>query len=364
MKAWMLDQPGQPLALREVAQPQPRRGAVLVRMEAVPLLSYTRSYLEGKLPYAYPPGPFSPGTNGVGRVETVGEGVVAFRVGQRVAVNPYWVADETVREPAQALLGLTAISADSGALLAEFPHGTWRELAEFPAATLIALDGLDSKDSARLAVLAKLVVPFGGLRRGRLAAGETVVVNGASGYFGSAAVLAALAMGASQVVALGRRAEPLQALVGLGRGRVVPVLLSGEVAQDVAAIRAASGGGADLAFDMVGQATDPHATLAALRSLRRGGRLVLMGSMQVDLPIPYQEMLLNNWELIGHFMYTRADYLALVALVASGQISLDAVELKSYSFAGLEEAIDAAGEMAGLQCTVVDSDSAAGHAWG
>src|ERR1700722_12266235 len=116
MKAWMLDEPGQPLALREVTQPQPRRGAVLVRMESVPLLSYTRSYLEGKLPYAYPPVPFSPGTNGVGR-GGVGGGVGLLGTGPRVAVNPYWVADEPVREPAQALIGLTAISADSGALI-------------------------------------------------------------------------------------------------------------------------------------------------------------------------------------------------------------------------------------------------------
>lgn len=362
MKAWMLDEPGKPLALRDVAQPQPRRSAVLVRMEAVPLLSYTRDYVEGKLPYAYPPGPFSPGTNGVGRIVAVGEGVVAFRVGQRVAVNPYWVADETVREPAQALLGLTAVSADSGALLAEFPHGTLREMAEFPASTLIALDGLEDIETARLAVLAKFAVPFGGLRRGRLAAGETVVVNGASGYFGSAAVLAALTLGASQVVALGRRLEPLQALAEQGRGRVVPVVLTGDAAQDVKAIRDASGGGADLAFDMVGQATDANATLAALRSLRRGGRLVLMGSMRVDLPIPYSEMLLNNWELIGHFMYTRADYLALVSLVTSGQIALDAVELKSYPFAELEAAIDAAGRMSGLQCTVMEGRSP--QAWG
>ena len=159
-------------------------------------------------------------------------------------MNPYWIADETVREPAQALLGLTGISADSGALLAEFPHGTLRELAEFPAATLIALDGLDEIDATRLATLGKFAVPFGGLRRGRLSAGETVVVNGASGYFGSAAVLAALALGASKVVALGRRLEPLQALVEQGRGRVMPVVLSGDTAQDTAAIRAASGGGA------------------------------------------------------------------------------------------------------------------------
>ncbi|WP_341316175.1 zinc-binding dehydrogenase [Paraburkholderia sp. IMGN_8] len=362
MKAWMLDEPGKPLALRDVAQPQPRRSAVLVRMEAVPLLSYTRDYVEGKLPYACPPGPFSPGTNGVGRIVAVGEGVVAFRVGQRVAVNPYWVADETVREPAQALLGLTAVSADSGVLLAEFPHGTLREAAEFPASTLIALDGLEDIEAARLAVLAKFAVPFGGLRRGRLAAGETVVVNGAGGYFGSAAVLAALALGASKVVALGRRLEPLQALAEQGRGRVVPVVLTGDAAQDVKAIRDASGGGADLAFDMVGQATDANATLAALRSLRRGGRLVLMGSMRVDLPIPYSEMLLNSWELIGHFMYTRADYLALVSLVTSGQIALDAVELKSYPFAELDAAIDAAGRMSGLQCTVVEGKSP--QAWG
>jgi alcohol dehydrogenase len=357
MKAWMLDEPGQPLALRDVAQPEPRRGAVLVRMDAVPLLSYTRAYVEGTLPYAYPPAPFSPGTNGVGRVAAVGAGVVAFRVGQRVAVNPYWVVDETVREPAQVLIGLTAISADSAALMADFPHGTLRELAEFPASTLIALDGLDDVPSGRLAVLGKFAVPFGGLRRGRLAVGETVVVNGATGYFGSAAVIAALALGASRVVALGRRIEPLQALVELGRGRVVPVVLSGDAAQDAAAIRTASGGGTDLAFDMVGHAADPNATLAALRSLRRNGRLVLMGSMQVDLPITYQEMLLNNWELIGNFMYTRADYLALVALVASGQVRLDAVELRPFRFTELEAAIDAAGQMTGLQCTVVSGES-------
>jgi alcohol dehydrogenase len=330
MKAWMLDEPGTPLALRDV---------------------------EGKLPYAYPPGPFSPGTNGVGSVEAVGEGVMSFHVGQRVAVNPYWIANETVPEPAQVLIALTGLGADSAPMLAEFPHGTLREVAEFPASTLIPLDGLDDLPAERLAILGKFAVPFGGLRRGRLAAGETVIVNGATGYFGSAAVLVALAMGASRVVALGRRAQPLQTLVELGRGRVVPVVLSGDAALDVTAIRTAAGGGADLAFDMLGNATDANATLATLRSLRRGGRLVLMGSMLVDLPLPYREMLQNNWELIGHFMYTPADYLALVALAASRQLPLASVELKTFSFAALEAAIDEASRMSGLQCTVVCGNS-------
>lgn len=362
MKAWMLDEPGKPLALRDEPVPQPRHGAVLLRMEAVPLLSYTRAYLEGKLPYAFPPGPFSPGTNGIGRIEAVGEGVFGFRVGQRVAVNPYWRADEGVSEPEQVLIGLTGISAGSAPMLATFPHGTLRELAEFPASTIVGLDGLDAVPSRRLAALGKFSVPFGGLRRGQLAAGETVVVNGASGYFGSAAVLAALALGASRVVAMGRRAQALAPLVGLGGGRVKSVVLTGDDAQDVAAIREAAGGGADLAFDMVGHATDSNATLVALRSLRRNGRLVLKGSMQVPLPIPYGEMLLNNWALIGNFMYTRADYLALVSLVASGQLSLDGVEVMAYPFTQLEAAIDRAGSAQGLQCTVVSNEGE--RSWG
>jgi len=353
MQAWFLDRPGQPLALRDVEPPQVRPGAVLVKMEAVPLLSYTRAYLQGRLPYAYPPVPFTPGTNGIGTVVAMGAGVHHFRPGQRVALNPYWVADEAAAEPAQALLGLTGISADSAGMLAAFPHGTLRELSEMPAAVLVPLDGLDHLTAERLAVLSKFAIPFGGLRRGRLAAGETVAVNGAGGNFGAGAVLAALAMGAGKVIAIGRRPAPLQRLVELGQGRVVPVVLGGDVEQDTAAIRSAAIGGVDLAFDMVGQAGDPHSTLAALHALRRGGRLVLMGSMQTELPVPYGQMLLNNWELIGHFMYTRADYLALVSLVRAGLLSLDAVEIRRFTFDALEQAIDDAEKLQGLQSTVV-----------
>ncbi|HKU01119.1 MAG TPA: zinc-binding dehydrogenase, partial [Paraburkholderia sp.] len=184
-------------------------------------------------------------------------------------------------------------------------------------------------------------------------AGETVVVNGAAGAFGSAAVLDALALGASRVVALGRRAAALEPLAALGGGRVASVALSGDSARDTEAIRAAAGGGVDLAFDMVGRATDPNATLAALRSLRRNGRMVLMGSMEVDLPIAYREMLINNWELMGHFMYNGADYRALIALVRSGQVPLDAIEIERYPFDALETAIDAAEQAQGLTCVTV-----------
>lgn len=353
MQAWMLDEPGKPIRLREVATPEPREQAVLVRMEAVPLLSYTRSWLQGMSRYMYPPGPFSPGTNGIGRVEAVGRGVHGLMPGQRVAVNPYWVSAEATREPDEILIGLTGMSTGSASMQAEFPHGSWRELAEFPAATVIPLDGLEHIASERLATLPRFAIPFGGLRRGRLLAGETVAVHGASGSFGSAAVLDALAMGAGRVVAIGRNLESLQRIEQLGGERVAPVQLSGNVDVDARAIREAAGGSIDLGFDQVGRATDPHGTLATFKSLRRRGRLVLMGSMSVPLPIDYGEMLARQWELIGHFMYSSEDYLALVNLVRSGLLSLDAIDVTGFPFADMEKAIDAAGSLRGMRCAVV-----------
>ena len=79
--------------------------------------------------------------------------------------------------------------------------------------------------------------------------------------------------------------------------------LTGDVIADAAKLREACGGGAAIAFDMVGRAGDANATLAALKSLRRGGRLVLMGSMTTTLPLGYSDVVRNNWEIIGQFMY-------------------------------------------------------------
>jgi len=73
--------------------------------------------------------------------------------------------------------------------------------------------------------------------------------------------------------------------------------------KDAAALREAAGGGAEIAFDMVGGAANPSSTLAALNSLWRGARLVLMGSMTVDLPVSYMQLMNNSLEIIGNFMH-------------------------------------------------------------
>lgn len=118
--------------------------------------------------------------------------------------------------------------------------------------------------------MTRYIVPFGGLLRGRLAAGETLIVTGATGAHGTAAVLLAIAMSSRRVVAAGRNREALEAVARAGGARVAPVVLTGDIQKDVGALRVAANGGAQMAFDMVGQARDPNATLAALRSCGAG----------------------------------------------------------------------------------------------
>src|SRR5260370_23664470 len=127
-----------------------------------------------------------------------------------------------------------------------------------------AAEGLDEFDATALSTIRRFIIPFGGLLRGRLAAGETLVVNGATGAYGTAAVLLGVAMGAAQVIAAGRKQGPLEAVARAAGLRVSTVTLTGDVQKDASALREAAGGGAPLAFPLAGRARPPQAALAAL----------------------------------------------------------------------------------------------------
>ena len=104
---------------------------------------------------------------------------------------------------------------------------------------------------------------------------------------------------------------------------------------------------------MIGGAADPRSTLAALASLSRGGRLVLMGSMTVDLPIPYTQVMLNGWEILGQFMYPADAYRRLLDCVRPGLLDLRAVRPHVFSLAELPEAMDAAAVAGSLEVVVI-----------
>jgi alcohol dehydrogenase len=333
--------------------PQVRPGSVRVRIEASSLMSYLKLYVQGKLPMYNPPaGEFTIGTNGVGVVDAVGRDVWHLKPGQRVVLSSHFVTRENVEDPAHILIGLTA-GAGAEPVLADWPDGTLAEYALMPVEAVTPAEGLDNIDSAQLAAITRCIIPYGGLLRGRLAPGETLIVNGATGSYGSAAVLLGIAMGAARVIAAGRNSAALEAVARAGGTRVSSVALTGDVQADAGALRAASGGGAHLAFDMVGQAKDPNSTLAALHSLRHGGRLVLMGSMSTALPVPYTLLMLNSWEIIGQFMYPAGAYRRLLDLLRCGLLDISSIRPRVYPLAALPEAMEAAATAGKLEYVVV-----------
>jgi alcohol dehydrogenase len=360
--AWMLPRVGTSLELRLLPIPELHSSGVLVRVHSAMVLSYMSKVLDGSIRYATPPVPFVPGTNAVGVVQAVGREVSHVAAGDWVFLSPHLVADEPTASPPQILIGLTALGASrfddvpegARALQETWRHGAFAELAHWPGSCVTRLVGVDRAPRDRLISLAKLVVPYGGLLRAGVKPGMVVAVNGATGFYGAGAVMVALAMGAARVVAVGRDRDALDRLAQTLGPRVVPATAGGNDAQaDLASIQAAARGPVDVGLDMLGQAASTASTLATLRSLRRRGRLVVMGSASVPLELTFGEMLSHDWEVVGNFMYPKTAPAGLWNLVAGGQLDLASVQLKSFSFEKLPDAIAAATARRDLDLTVV-----------
>jgi alcohol dehydrogenase len=78
-----------------------------------------------------------------------------------------------------------------------------------------------------------------------------------------------------------------------------------------------------------------------------------MGSMTVDLPVPYMALMLNNWEIVGQFMYPASTYGRLLDLVRSGLLDISAIKPRVFALSVLAEAMEAAAAAGNLECVVV-----------
>ena len=353
-KAWRLHAHSD-LRFDDVETPEPAPDGVLVRIEAGMVLSYMDRVISGAVPYSLPPMPFVPGTNAIGRVTAAGHNVSHVKAGDRVFLSPHLRGDVPDPEPPQILIGLTVMGATAAAIemQARWRDGVFAEIAHWPGACVTPLAFLDDKPAAELIGLAKLIVPFGGLQRTGMHGGDTIIINGASGYFGSGAVMLAIAMGAGRVVAVGRKQRVLESLRDVLGPRVIPAVVSGDADKDLATIRRAAGGRSQVALDLLGLAKSTSSTLSCLRALKRGGRLVLMGSAEVPLALSFREMLANDWEVVGQFMYAREAPGQLAALVAEGLLDLKKITVTTFELADFRRAVETAALMHGLDLTAV-----------
>jgi NADPH2:quinone reductase len=251
------------LAVTEVPTPTPGPGEVLIEVHACgvnfPDLLVARGEYQILAPL-----PFSPGKEVAGIVRAVGAGVTALTPGQRVA--------------------------------AQMENGGYVEQVVVAAATVYPLpEGIDFVTGATLG-LTYLTAHFALVEHGRFRAGEWVLVTGASGGVGSAAVQLAKALGGRVLAGVGTasksdfvRAQGADAVIDLARGGLRDALRE--------EVRALTGGhGADVVIENVGG----EVFEGCLRALAWSGRIVVVGFVG------------------GAFPTIRANYLLIKNITASG----------------------------------------------
>ncbi len=261
MRVVICNELGPPSLLQIEERPDlsPPPGAVVVEVEAAGVNFVDGLFIAGKYQIK-PPLPFTPGSEIAGRVGAVGADVTGWSAGQRV----------------MATTGL----------------GGFASQVSVSALSLVALP--DALDAPRAATFTQSYCTcLYALRdRAKVEPGTTVLVLGAGGGIGLAAIAVANALGC-RVMAAASSAEKLQAATLAGAEATVNT-----ATDDVKRIARewAGGTGLDIVLDPIG---GPLAE-SSLRALGEGGRYLVIGFASGDIPkLPLNQILLRNRTVIG-----------------------------------------------------------------
>lgn len=359
MKAAVLNAFGSPLAIETLPDPVLGAGSVIVDVVAAGVTSYAANVFNGSRNYALEL-PVAPGPGGIGRVRATGPDATRLRVGDWVFCDPTVRSRDDAADPDTILQGWTYRSEAALPLHRYYHHGAFAEQMLVPTENVTRLGDIDTVDAGRWTALGRLLVPYGGLLAGDLKAGETLVVNGATGGFGGACVAVALAMGAAKVVATGRNGRALDDLVRRLGPRVRPAPMSGVEADDRRRIIELADGPIDFVLDFLPREASAPQVQAAMFAVREGGRVVLMGGVRgsggAGLAQLYNWMK-NNITVRGAWMYPRDAAARMVAMVRAGLIDLSQFDLTEFALDDANAAVAHAAANAGpRQLTVIRPD--------
>lgn len=271
MRSVMCSEFGPPSALRLAEASPPPMGVrdVRIRVRAAGIGFHDILMVAGKY-QRKPPFPFAPGSDVAGEVIELGAEVNDLAIGQRVA----------------ALL----------------THGGFSEQVVAPRGAVAPLP-----DAVPFDVAAGLIMPYGTAYQGLVAragllTGETLLVRGAAGGVGLAAVQIGAWRGARVIAAAGGESK-----LALCRAAGASDLIDSRSADVRDRVRALTGGaGADVILDPVG---DPGFRPACLSSVARNGRILVVGFVGGAIP-----------EIPAHYLINK--YCAVLGVAFSGEAAL------------------------------------------
>ena len=260
MRTWRIHELGEPidnLLLGDVQRPEPGAGEVLLDVSAVGLAFPDVLQCRGQYQFK-PPLPFTPGGETAGTVVAVGEGVDGFEPGQLVVGMGGGLAEQV------------AVSADR----------------------LFSVPGSLSAAKAAAIPLNYCTTWYALHERAGLAEGETLLVTGAAGGTGSAAIQLGLAAGAT-VIAVAGGSEKTAACAELGAHFVIDHREVNDLVERVRELT--DGKGVDVAYDPVGGEMFQQVR----RCMGWNGRLLVIGFVAGIPDLTMNHVLLKNYSVVG-----------------------------------------------------------------
>jgi alcohol dehydrogenase len=322
-----------PLAIEEIELDDPGRGEVLVRIGAAGLCHSDLSVIDGNRPR---PTPMVLGHEAAGTVERLGAGVDDLAVGDHVVMVfvPSCGHCLPCAEGRPALCEPGAVANGAGTLLSgarrlhrngsDVHHhlgvSAFAEYATVSRRSLVKIDNELPLEEAALFGCAVLTGVGAVINTAKVSAGSSVAVVGLGGV-GLSALLGAVAVGARRVVAVDLADDKL----GLARQLGATDTFNPGSPDAVDAIRAATNGGVEFAFEMAGSV---RAMEVAYKITRRGGTTVTAG-----LPPPTHTFALPQVNLVAEERTVKGSYIGTcvptrdlpryIALYRGGKLPVD-----------------------------------------
>ncbi|MFQ5838951.1 MAG: zinc-binding dehydrogenase, partial [Thermoplasmata archaeon] len=304
---------GSELRVEEVDSPRPAQGEVLVRVAACGICRTDLHYLHGVPTFKKPPLVLGHEISGV--VEEAPQG--GPEVGQRVLLPPVIPCGqcEYCRQGRGTLCRRMV-------MLGNHRDGGFAEYVTVPQSAVFPLPDEVPLEEGCIISDAFSTPYHAVVNRAEVKPGQTVVVYGCGGV-GLAAVQMAVLAGA-RVIAVDLKEEKLRSAKDFGAWLTIDASGVDDTAREV---RAVSGGGVDVALEVIG---NPTTIQQAFNSLKWGGRLVVVGYTDKDVALSGAKLMFREMEVRGSLGCGLQDFPKVIDLAARGLVKVK--EMVSHRF--------------------------------
>jgi len=356
MKAARLFELGKPLRVEEVALPELGDEDVLVEVKATFIAPSMKDITQPGGFFVRPALPAILGSDAVGNISKLGKHVKGLKEGQKVWVNSllYYPTDEYAMKgreglsESMAFQGMFTFNPNNVHLMDEY-QGGFAEYIKAPSYNIIPLpENFPVEHAVRLGYLG---TAFHALKRARVHYGSTVLINGATGTVGTSAVLLALAMGASKIIAIANKKDRLEKIKQIYPAIIETLSLQdGEVTGRIKELT--NGQGAEAFLDCLSY-VDTSSTHQCLFAVKKGGTAVCIGGATGNITVPYAFLLGTEINITGSLYLHSYEVTEIISMVNSGRLNLDFFDTKAFALGEINEAIELAGSRIGGLNTVL-----------